>query len=94
MACEDFPCCGHEVGCCPNFVNGQQVNMRCTCGAVLPINNRYSICDSCLDTDDDEYNGPDYDEPDVDELAEHEDFERADEYYGHEDFGWDGGMED
>ena len=18
MACEDFPCCGHEAGCCPD----------------------------------------------------------------------------
>lgn len=50
MRCEDFPCCGHELGCCPDFDSetGQQVNMKCTCGATLPINNRYSICGSCM----------------------------------------------
>ncbi len=25
-----------------------------SCGAELPVNNRYSICDSCLRSDDDE----------------------------------------
>lgn len=56
--CEDFPCCGHEAGCCPDFDpnTGQQLNMKCTCGAVLPVNNRYSICDGCLNRrNDDEY---------------------------------------
>lgn len=49
MRCEDFPCCGHEPGCCPDFnESGEQINMKCTCGATLPINNRYSICDGCL----------------------------------------------
>ena len=52
--CEDFPCCGHEPGCCPDYENGEQVNMRCTCGAVLPIDNRFSICDSCMDAAGDE----------------------------------------
>lgn len=48
--CEDFPCCGHEPGCCPDYDDaGNQLNMRCTCGAVLPVNNRYSICDGCMD---------------------------------------------
>ena len=27
--------------------------MRCTCGAVLPVHSRYSICDSCLRRGDD-----------------------------------------
>lgn len=49
--CEDYPCCGHEQGCCPDYdESGRQLNMRCTCGAVLPVSNRYSICDSCLNT--------------------------------------------
>jgi hypothetical protein len=53
--CEDFPCCGHENGCCPSFdESGNQTNMICTCGAELPVNNRYSICDSCLRSDDDD----------------------------------------
>lgn len=48
--CEDYPCCGHELGCCPDYDpdTGRQLNMKCTCGAVLPVNNRYSICDSCM----------------------------------------------
>jgi hypothetical protein len=77
-------------------VDGQQVNMKCTCGAVLPVNNRYSICDACLNSNEDgDYQDDYYDyEPDVDELTEHEDFERADEYYHQDDFGWDGGMEE
>jgi hypothetical protein len=56
--CEDFPCCGHELGCCPDFDEaGRQLNMRCTCGAVLSLHSRYSICESCL-------NRPDPDDPD------------------------------
>jgi hypothetical protein len=48
--CEDFPCCGHELGCCPDFdESGQQLNMKCTCGATLPVDARYSICDVCLE---------------------------------------------
>lgn len=47
--CEDFPCCGHELGCCPSYDNtGRQLDMVCTCGAQLPVSNRYSICDTCL----------------------------------------------
>lgn len=51
MRCEDFPCCGHELGCCPDFdpETGEQTNMVCTCGAKLPITSRFSICQGCLD---------------------------------------------
>lgn len=46
--CEDFPCCGHERGCCPDHdESGKQLNMVCTCGAKLPLNSRSSICDEC-----------------------------------------------
>lgn len=56
--CEDFPCCGHEPGCCPDYdESGRQLNMVCTCGVKLPVDNRYSICDACLRRDDD-YNDP------------------------------------
>lgn len=49
MACEDFPCCGHEAGCCPDFdESGKQLNMKCTCGATVPITSRFSICEDCL----------------------------------------------
>lgn len=48
--CEDFPCCGHESGCCPDFDDsGKQLNMKCTCGATIPLKARYSICDDCMD---------------------------------------------
>ncbi len=47
--CEDFPCCGHELGCCPDYdSSGKQLNMKCTCGATLPIGRKSSICDTCL----------------------------------------------
>lgn len=47
--CEDFPCCGHEQGCCPDFdESGRQLNMKCVCGATLPVDNRSSLCESCL----------------------------------------------
>jgi len=48
--CEDFPCCGHELGCCPDFdESGKQLNMKCTCGATVPIDSRYSICEGCME---------------------------------------------
>ncbi len=53
--CEDFPCCEHELGCCPDYRNGVQLNMKCICGAVLPIDNPSSICEACLRSDDEEY---------------------------------------
>lgn len=58
--CIDWPCCGHESGCCPDFDDdGNQLNMVCVCGAKLPVNNRYSICDSCMNSDE-EGDGRDY----------------------------------
>ena len=80
MPCEDFPCCGHESGCCPTFgPDGVQTDMVCICGARLPVNNRSSICDSCLrDPEDD---GIFTDEVDDWEGAfEFEDFDDEDEY--------------
>ncbi len=56
MACEDFPCCGHEAGCCPDYdESGKQLNMVCTCGKKLPINNPSSLCNACLRGMDDEH---------------------------------------
>lgn len=92
--CEDFPCCGHEPGCCPDFdASGRQLNMKCVCGAVLPVNSRSSCCEGCLqDPDDPDQFLPDEDEFFDDEddgqpsdLTEHEDFEQADEYFEHYD---------
>lgn len=55
--CEDFPCCGHEAGCCPDFdESGRQINMICVCGTKLPLSSRYSICEGCMrDPDDPSY---------------------------------------
>lgn len=56
MSCEDFPCCGHEPGCCPDFdeETGEQLNMRCVCGAVVPLTSRSSLCQSCLSAPDED----------------------------------------
>lgn len=94
MRCEDFPACGHELGCCPDFgASGRQLNMKCTCGATLPIDNRYSICNTCLRSDDDE--GYDFDrdfgyddEHDPGDLKEHEDFAHDNDFDNYE---YDGG---
>lgn len=43
--CEDFPCCGHEQGDCPDA----QGRMRCVeCQRRLPKNSGSSICPKCL----------------------------------------------
>lgn len=59
--CEDFPCCGHELGCCPDFdpETGRQLNMKCTCGATVPLGGS-SICRGCLygPEDDEAYDDP------------------------------------
>jgi len=70
--CEDFPCCGHELGCCPDFDEdtGRQLNMKCTCGATLPIDNPSSLCNGCLNPSDeynDESGRADYEEEHDDE---------------------------
>ena len=63
MACEDFPCCGHDI--CPDFdESGNQINMRCTCGAILPVKSRFSICSSCLDRSDEREDFPYWDHSD------------------------------
>ena len=58
MHCEDFPCCGHQLGCCPDFdpETGRQLNMKCVCGASVPLTSAYSLCQGCL-------YAPDHDDP-------------------------------
>lgn len=52
--CEDFPCCGHEMGCCPRRnANGEQIEMVCVCGASVPLSSRSSLCRACLTAPDD-----------------------------------------
>lgn len=72
--CEDYPCCGHEPGCCPDFdESGNQLNMKCVCGATLPINSPYSICLTCLNNEDDFYYN-DFDDPYDYDFEHDEDF--------------------
>lgn len=42
--CEDFPCCGHELGDCPD---GQERLSCIDCGKKLPRRATSSICDKC-----------------------------------------------
>ena len=78
--CEDFPCCGHELGCCPDFDDsGQQLNIKCTCGATVPLNSRSSICAGCLRDPDDPHEwdrqaAQDEADEDADEDADNEKF--------------------
>ena len=90
--CEDFPCCGHEPGCCPRFdESGRQLDMVCTCGARLPVHNRYSICDRCLRMDEDGCYDEDCEADDDDDC---EDDDCDDASCGIEDQFLDSFMED
>lgn len=64
--CEDFPCCGHEMGCCPDYdKSGNQLNMKCVCGAAVSLHSPSSLCYTCLHSGDDyegEYEYGDYDD--------------------------------
>lgn len=73
--CEDFPCCGHEAGDCPD----SEGRFKCVgCGALLPRNNPDSFCAEChrnqvwLDPEDRDW-FPDEDEDD--EEYEEEEYE-------------------
>lgn len=73
--CEDWPCCGHEAGCCPDFDEaGTQLNMKCTCGATVPLGARSSICDGCMrrlmDEDGEVSDRPEPDEDEYDDVRE------------------------
>ena len=47
--CEDFPCCGHESGDCPDRDEQGNETWRCAkCRATLPKGARSSLCNSCL----------------------------------------------
>lgn len=72
--CEDYPCCGHENGCCPRYSeSGEQLDMVCVCGARLPVSNRVSICNTCLNSDEEVMvpewaEDSDYSEPDTNDY--------------------------
>lgn len=81
MSCEDFPCCGHEMGCCPDFdASGRQLNMVCVCGAKLPVNAPFSICRGCM-TRGLEEDGGGFDEDLDDEGSDGEDDDFVDDDY-------------
>jgi hypothetical protein len=73
--CEDWPCCGHEDGSCPDYdESGRQLNMRCTCGAILPLDFPTSICDAChrrLSIEDGDF-------PELDDFGFEDDFDEDD----------------
>lgn len=88
MRCIDFPCCGHEMGCCPDFdESGRQLNMKCVCGATVPLSSRSSLCGPCLRAPDpdDPYGWDDgYDDGPEEEEEEEDPDEGIDEdYEGH-----------
>lgn len=92
--CEDWPCCQHEAGCCPDFdESGRQLNMRCVCGASVPLNSPSSLCSSCLNRPD-PYDPESWEPPDLDYDeydAEPTEEEREDNFReAMEDFGWGG----
>lgn len=45
--CEDFPCCGHEPGDCPVWIEGLRMIRCCEC-SVLFVPVRSSMCDECI----------------------------------------------
>jgi len=48
--CEDFPCCGHESGDCPDRDEDGNESWKCAkCRATLPKGARSSLCSGCMD---------------------------------------------
>lgn len=82
MSCEDWPCCGHEHGFCPSFdEDGNQLDMKCTCGKSLPVNSRYSICNDCMNADDEDPHADAWEEEDEEVDSDDDDHP----YYDYED---------
>lgn len=81
MACEDYPCCGHESGDCPRIDSEGREHWTCVgCGAELAEGAPSSYCTDCqrrqvyLDPEDrDDYDrdfDDDEDEEDTDAREE------------------------
>jgi hypothetical protein len=48
MACEDYPCCGHEPGDCPTLDSQGRARWTCVeCGKRLSLKAASSICTTC-----------------------------------------------
>lgn len=85
MPCEDYPCCGHDI--CPDFDDdGRQLNMRCVCGAVVPLDSPSSLCPSCLRRGDPEDPESTWDEEDdwEDEVPREVDYGADDDWLDRE----------
>jgi hypothetical protein len=101
--CEDFPCCGHEQGCCPDFdESGRQLNMVCTCGARHNGESGCSLCVGCmrrLDAEEGYYDDDREWDDDDDEADDYDDGDRdMEEQYENAQFEaadeWFGGYDD
>lgn len=48
--CEDYPCCGHEDGGCPDIdpQSGEEIFSCAGCGVKLPPRSPSSLCRRCL----------------------------------------------
>ena len=47
--CEDYPCCGHESGDCPQPDSQGRPRWKCVeCGKRLSLKASSSICTSCM----------------------------------------------
>ena len=81
--CEDFPCCGHENGCCPRYSeSGEQLDMVCVCGARLPVDNPVSICNTCMKQEQVEEGWTDEDEDELSDMhADYDDETPLYHYY-------------
>lgn len=48
MTCEDYPCCGHELGDCSRIDKKGRERWRCVeCGKELSLKAKSSICSKC-----------------------------------------------
>jgi len=84
MTCEDWPCCGHEYGCCPDYdLDGGQLDMKCICGASVPFGSPSSLCTHCL-------NAPDSEDFEYSDGYEDRGDEDYDDGYDPEDISYDG----
>ena len=83
--CEDFPCCGHEMGCCPSYdSDGNQLDMKCVCGASVPLHSHTSLCRSCLSGGSryaDSYEDEDGEDCDLGMADPYGDYDSYDDYY-------------
>ena len=92
MACEDYPCCGHEAGCCPDFdQSGRQLNMRCS----KPLKDCY--LDECGTKEEDLVSMQEWTRSGADNFADYNQMEADDYAYEGAEFmhQWlDGGYEE